>query len=546
MDSVELVFMALESSNLDPAIIAKHSNAIGEVSTFLNCSEEEAIAFCLLIQLYYNRTRPSINEIIKHLEAKPSVSHNLNEWLAPFVSKKWIRPKINPNNNPLTEYAISDEIIQAVNTGKWSHMNREEINNQVDLIIQFNKLISSRNRDLLTYAELVKESADLVKSNNEIPISEIILDNSNDDETIMLALKICALKINSEEISETNIIDSLKPDYRARIMMVSSLKNNTNSLITSNFISLKTNRHFYNESEFDLCDKVLGTIGTLDQNFELTSFKSLQKILPENITKKVLQFNSTEEAIMFKMFDLVKEKNFKTFCKRMTGIKMKPGVTILLHGYPGTGKTESVLQMAKKSGRIILKADVSSIRNKYVGDTEKSIRELFVDYKKACKHYKKIPILLFNEADSILTTRRSVERGIDQMENTMQNIILEELENFEGIFVATTNMELNLDKAFDRRFLYKVKMQKPSSKTRMGIWKSKFKTFSDSILQELSENYELSGGQIDNVAKKIEVDFLLNGSVAKDIGYLKGVIKSETSLDSANNHRVIGFRITNQ
>ena len=89
-------------------------------------------------------------------------------------------------------------------------------------------------------------------------------------------------------------------------------------------------------------------------------------------------------------------------------------------------------------------------------------------------------------------------------------------------------------------------MQKPSSKTRMGIWKSKFKTFSDSILQELSENYELSGGQIDNVAKKIEVDFLLNGSVAKDIGYLKGVIKSETSLDSANNHRVIGFRITNQ
>jgi SpoVK/Ycf46/Vps4 family AAA+-type ATPase len=54
-----------------------------------------------------------------------------------------------------------------------------------------------------------------------------------------------------------------------------------------------------------------------------------------------------------------------------------------------------------------------------------------------------------------------VNSAVDKTFNALQNILLQELEDFEGIFMATTNLADQLDKAFDRRLLYKVDFQKP-------------------------------------------------------------------------------------
>jgi SpoVK/Ycf46/Vps4 family AAA+-type ATPase len=69
---------------------------------------------------------------------------------------------------------------------------------------------------------------------------------------------------------------------------------------------------------------------------------------------------------------------------------------------------------------------------------------------------------------------KSIGSGnVDQTENAIQNIILEEMENLDGILIATTNLTENLDKAFERRFLFKIRFDKPTLEAKTNIWKDK-------------------------------------------------------------------------
>jgi SpoVK/Ycf46/Vps4 family AAA+-type ATPase len=122
------------------------------------------------------------------------------------------------------------------------------------------------------------------------------------------------------------------------------------------------------------------------------------------------------------------------------------------------------------------------------------------------------PILLFNEADAVLGIRQEgAQRAVDKMENSIQNIILQEMETLEGIMIATTNLTCNLDKAFERRFIYKIEFERPTLEAKTQIWKSMIPSLSDEFATSLAKDYDLSGGQIENVSRKTAVEQILSG-----------------------------------
>ena len=127
------------------------------------------------------------------------------------------------------------------------------------------------------------------------------------------------------------------------------------------------------------------------------------------------------------------------------------------------------------------------------------------------------------------------------MENTLQNILLQELENFEGIFIATTNLEDNLDPAFDRRILYKVRFTTPTDAMREAIWKDKLPDLSAELVKYVNDRHKLTGGQIDNIAKKVEVSRLLDPGATITPEYLVTLAEEEVSLRSDKHRRPIGF-----
>ena len=248
--------------------------------------------------------------------------------------------------------------------------------------------------------------------------------------------------------------------------------------------------------------------------------------------------------------NLVKQVDKEVFKKlKNWGIKDKhKGIDarIIFYGPAGTGKTMTAMSMAKTLKKPILAFDCSKILSMYVGESEKNVRKIFDDFKDLSKKAKVEPILLLNEADQFLSSRsEGAGSSADKMHNQMQNIFLEQIEKFEGILIATTNLLGNIDKAFSRRFNYKIEFKKPGKKQRLRLWQFMLPENADYEegfdMSELAK-HELTGGQINliikNTAYKVAVR---EESVFANKDFLEEIEKElGSSFDGAKS---MGFKV---
>ena len=233
----------------------------------------------------------------------------------------------------------------------------------------------------------------------------------------------------------------------------------------------------------------------------------------ETIKTKELFYNTSEGEQVERLEALLNDEHFRGIQSRLEEMGMRKGFNIILYGGPGTGKTETVMQLARNTCRDIFSIDIAKLKSKWVGDSEKAVKGVFRTYRELCKRSERVPILFFNEADAIFGKRiENVESSVTQMLNSMQNIILQEMESLEGIMVATTNLHGNLDPAFERRFIYKIKLRNPDSSVRTKIWASMMKGLDEEEYIRLGKKYEFSGGQIENIVRKSAVDYILTGN----------------------------------
>ena len=239
---------------------------------------------------------------------------------------------------------------------------------------------------------------------------------------------------------------------------------------------------------------------------------------PESIVARELYFDPELSAQVDRMKKLLQPEKMDQILEKLSSKGYRKGFACLFYGIPGTGKTETVLQLARLTGRGIMQVDIARIRDKWVGETEKHIKAAFDSYRKHAKDIVPAPILFFNEADALFMTRKeNAETGVDKMENAMQNIILQELETLEGILIATTNLTSSLDPAFERRFLFKIEFKKPSAKVRRQIWQSMLPDLGDEDALMLATRFDFSGGQIENIARKRVIDDILDDREGVDI-----------------------------
>ena len=151
-----------------------------------------------------------------------------------------------------------------------------------------------------------------------------------------------------------------------------------------------------------------------------------------------------------------------------------------------------------------------------------------------------------NEADQFLSSRsQGAGTSADQMHNQMQNIFLEQIEKFQGILIATTNLLENIDQAFSRRFNYKIEFKKPDQKQRLMLWKMMLPKNapyeSDFDIDKLS-SYPLTGGQINlivkntayHVAARKDATFRLDDFIAEIQKERTGSFEGEKSVGFLN------------
>lgn len=337
-------------------------------------------------------------------------------------------------------------------------------------------------------------------------------------------------------------INDLYPDDCECNGLRRRLKNGSHILIKRNLIEYKCEDGIANTERFMLTDKAKSEL--------LSEYKpSRSKVITPRkdnrylknftaIKEKDLFFNQSEQEQIDRINSLLSQEKLTDIQQRLEKQGLRKGFACLFYGDPGTGKTETALQIARKTGRNIMQIDIAGIRNKWVGESEKNIKGVFAQYKELCKNSEVMPILFFNEADGIINKRtENTSSSVDKMNNAIQNIILQEIEDLEGILIATTNLTSNLDPAFDRRFLFKIKFNKPNLDVKAKIWGSMLKGISDDDAHKLASEFDFSGGQIENVARKYTIDYILNGTYA-DINGIKNYCKAEF-LEDKNKHRAI-------
>jgi len=108
--------------------------------------------------------------------------------------------------------------------------------------------------------------------------------------------------------------------------------------------------------------------------------KNTQLTYVDSIIKKTMYYNPTEEKLINQLASLLEPERFSDIQKRLKECGMRTGFACLFYGAPGTGKTETVLQLAKQTGRNIMQVNISDIKSKWVGESEKNIKEIFDRY----------------------------------------------------------------------------------------------------------------------------------------------------------------------
>lgn len=180
-----------------------------------------------------------------------------------------------------------------------------------------------------------------------------------------------------------------------------------------------------------------------------------------------------------------------------TKVHYGKGISILLYGPPGTGKTMTAQVLANSMGMGLYRVDLSTITDKYIGETEKNIGKIF-DAAASGNN-----ILFFDEADSLFSKRTEISNSNDKYANNQVAYLLQRIEDYEGITILATNNFQNFDKAFIRRITFTVNLDKPDVNTRKELFRSilpnEAEKTEDLDLDFFAEKFDLTGSVIKSV-----------------------------------------------
>lgn len=205
------------------------------------------------------------------------------------------------------------------------------------------------------------------------------------------------------------------------------------------------------------------------------------------------------------------------------GDQLNAGVRALFSGSSGTGKTLSARALAGVLRKDLYRLDLSTVVNKYIGETEKNLNRVFARAEELDV------ILLLDEGDALLTQRTDVHNANDRYANLETNYLLQRLESYEGILIVTTNAGDRIDSAFQRRMDVVISFPSPDVRERWTIWQLHLPAthkIPESLLDEVAHRCELNGGQIRNAVLHASLLALENGGVVSAV-HLEAAVQRE-------------------
>lgn len=509
---IEKIVNASEDCKMSSKFMAENAQPLERLAKKLGVSKAQTTLFAIIASSSYNDDC-SLSDIKRHLGCENLDMLRLSPDLKALQRARLVRVTGKKGLFNDESYFVPDEILNCLLYDK--EIERQEIGN-LDFdafILHLDTLFKEMEEKGGNYEGFVYDIRELIKANPQLDFAKKLDRMNLDDKELVLLLKFClSTLIDQEDSLEYREINDLFENDRQARTEFNHLRNGQHRLIVDKLVE-PAGRELFSGDTFRLTDHAKETL--LPKNCLKQAPVDLDELtLAANIAEKRMFYNANDQTQIERLKSLLQPSSFSDIRLRMKQQGMRSGFACLLYGAPGTGKTETVLQIARATGRNIMQVNLSEMRSKWVGESEKRVKAVFDRYRNFVEYCDKEPILLFNEADGIIAKRSTnAVHAVDQMENTLQNIILQEMETLDGIMMATTNLTQNMDSAFERRFLYKINFHKPDLATRLHIWQSMMPDLTESDVAILAERYDFSGGQMENITRKATVEHILTGQM---------------------------------
>ena len=503
LQAIEKIAELAENSQLSPSFMRKVAHEADYLAQQYGITPIQAILFCVCVARGRYIT---FENLARYLSISNIKILGYGEDFDVLIRKSLLTIKRD-------EYEINQLALRAL---KYNQAYQKPQYVDLDCFSLFSilgELFDNLRSDSLMISIVREEIKEIMEGNQQIDFVKRMKKLCLRDEDFLLLLFFCHLKVNEDDdYVDFHQIDVLFDSTHFYGRRKSELRRGEHLLMNRNLLEHCCDDGVVDTLHFKLTSYAINTLlhemDIKPKEEEISELLKSEKLVfkemfyGEKVSKQVSELNKFIEPACFKQIqERMKEKGFRN------------GFACLFYGAPGTGKTETVYQLSRRTGRDIMLVDVPQIKSKWVGDSEKNVKALFERYKELVNRSEIAPILLFNEADAIIGTRKNgAESAVDKMENAIQNIILQEMENLNGIMIATTNLERNLDPAFERRFLYKIKFEKPDASVQCKIWKEMIPELREEDAIKLSNQYDLSGGQIENIARKHAIQMILYGN----------------------------------
>ena len=418
-----------------------------------------------------------------------------------------------------------------------------KLENNFDFLCKANRFIKEGHR----YDEdgtIAKNINRLMKQNQHLALVQNLQNIKDEADMWLMLLMMTTMAIEEDSYVNARDLAQMLSERTVRVILM-QIKDNKHPFAKQGYIELRNQAGQVQQGEWVLSQE--GWLAMLGNQEEVESIVPIEE--DENINmltsykqlaQRPLYFSDKTEEQVQTLTNLLHEEQLAKVRQALKTHNMPLGFCCLFYGAPGTGKTELVQQLAIATQRDLFQVNIATLRDKYVGESEKQLKRIFDKYRSLVRTQEHAPILFFNEADAIFGNRmENTQRSVDKMENALQNIILQEMEVLEGIMICTTNLTSCLDKAFDRRFIYKVEFEKPTNQARKLIWQSMLSSLNDEQATELANRFDFSGGQIQNISRKQVINAIFSGKDELDYDQIKLDCQNESI--SRNSRGKVGF-----
>ena len=539
LTAIEEIVELSKNSHLEPEFYTKAAIPIKYLCVKLGLTVNQAVMMALFID-NCNDMNINIRDIANHFDCSTTRVLRLMTDIDGLVNRGLICCSVVRNG---ITYRVPWEVVEAFKHNEKFEPRSYEGLSCPELFGIIEEIMEMRDDNEISTDLARRRIKELLDANRQLVFVQKLKSYSlyEDDEMLLVIFAHLFVNNNDDNIGYHDL--SFFYDLKSEFNRIKCLLNDgSHILLETKMIEYNNDSGFVNRESFRMtwmAKEALFPELNITSMRQDNNRKGITK--HEDITPKPLFFAPEVSAKIDDLGQLLEESHYRDVCARLKKKGYRSGFTCLFYGAPGTGKTETVLQLAHRTGRDIMQVNISEIKSMWVGESEKNIKAVFDQYREKVEKMAVPPILLFNEADAIIGKRQEgAEHAVDKMENSIQNIILQEMETLEGILIATTNLAQNMDKAFERRFLYKVKFNKPTLEARMRIWQSMLPELAESDISVLAEKYDFSGGQIENIARHYAIDTVLHNDAASSLEKLMAHCDSER-LEHQESHK-IGFK----